>query len=84
MHEANTYAFSYRLAYGTLLDFSERETMASLLFETQLLGLQNIMKYPLQSSYTQSGNSDQGQVGEGAPEKDSGELSPSGERSRNS
>ena len=84
LHEANTYAFSYRLAYGTLLDFSERETMASLLFETQLLGLQNIMKYPLQSSYTQSGNSDQGQVGEGAPEKDSGELSPSGERSRNS
>lgn len=82
--EANQYSYAYRLAYGTLLDFSERETMASLLFETQLLGLPDIMKYPLQSSYTQSGDSEQGQVGEGAPEKDAGDLSPSGERSRNS
>ena len=76
--EANQYSFSYRLAYGTLMDISERETMASLLFETQALQLQNIMKYPLQSSYTTS-NDGEG----GAPEKDVTELTPEGERSRN-
>lgn len=82
LHEANSYGYSYRLAYGTLLGFSERQTMASLKFEIDVLGLQNTMKYPLQSSYTTSGN-EVGQVGEGRPEKDAGDLSPSGERSRN-
>lgn len=78
--EANQYSFSYRLAYGTLMDISERETMASLLFETQALKLQDIMKYPLQSSYTTSNDStSEG----GAPQKDETELSPEGERSRN-
>ena len=81
--EANQYGFTYRLAYGTLLGFSERQTMAALKFETEALGLQNLMIYPLQSSYTSSGDSEKGQVGEGRPEKDSGDLSPSGERARN-
>ena len=81
--EANQYSYSYRLAYGTLLGFSERETMASLLFETQALGLQNLMQYPLQSSYTTSNDGEKGIVGEGAPEKSPEELSPEGERSRN-
>lgn len=81
--EANQYSFSYRLAYGTLLDISERETMASLLFETQALKLQELMQYPLQSSYTTSNDGEQGTVGEGAPEKDVTELTPEGERSRN-
>ena len=81
--ESMQYGFSYRLAYGTLLGFSERQTMASLMFEQEVLGLPDIMQYPLQSSYTASNGSEKGQVGEGAPEKDSGELSPSGERSRN-
>lgn len=81
--EANQYSFSFRLAYGTLLGFSERETMASLLFETQALGLQNLMQYPLQSSYTTSNDGEKGTVGEGAPEKSPEELSPEGERSRN-
>ena len=81
--ESMQYGFSYRLAYGTLLGFSERQTMASLMFEQEVLGLPDIMQYPLQSSYTASSGSEKGQVGEGAPEKDSGELSPSGERSRN-
>lgn len=83
LHEANTYGYSYRLAYGTLFGFTERQTMASLKFETELLGLQDIMKYPLQSSYTTSSNGEKGEVGEGRPEKDVTELSPSGDRSRN-
>lgn len=78
--EANQYSYSYRLAYGTLLGFSEKQTMAQLMFETQVLGLPNLMKYPLQSSYTTSNDAE----GEnGAPEKDVTELSPEGERSRN-
>lgn len=78
--ESNQYGFMYRLEYGTLLGYTERQTMAELLFESQLLNLQDLMQYPLQSSYTTS--NDGNQTG-GRPEKDSGELSPSGERSRN-
>jgi len=78
--EAMQYGYSYRLAYGTLLGASERQTMGSLLLETQVLKLQDLMQFPLQSSYTTS-NDGNGEVG--APEKDAGELSPSGERSRN-
>ena len=81
--EANQYGYAYRLAYGTLEGFTERQTMAALKFETEVLGLQDIMKFPLASSYTQSGETEKGEVGQGAPEKDSGDLSPSGERSRN-
>lgn len=81
--EANQYSYSYRLAYGTLLDISERETMAQLMFETQVLKLQDLMQYPLQSSYTTSNDGEKGEVGEGAPEKPAEELSPEGERSRN-
>lgn len=81
--ESNQYGYSYRLAYGTLLGFNERQTMAALKFETETLGLQNLMVYPLVSSYTSSGGTEKGQVGEGRPESDSGDLSPSGERSRN-
>lgn len=81
--EANQYGYMYRLAYGTLLGFSERQSMAAFKFESDVLGLQDIMKYPLQSSYTSTNEGEKGQVGEGRPEKDSGDLSPSGERSRN-
>ena len=81
--EANQYGYSYRLAYGTLLGFSERQTMAALKFETEALGLQDIMIHPLVSSYTNTAESEKGEVGRGAPEKDSGDLSPSGDRSRN-
>lgn len=79
--EANQYSYSYRLAYGTLLGFTERQTMAQLKFENDILGLPNIMKYPLQSSYTQTGESS-GEVGR--PQTPDDELTPSGERSRNS
>lgn len=80
LHEANTYAFSYRLAYGTLLGFTERQTMGSLMFENSLLGLPDIMRYPLQSSYTSSND---GTEEVGRPQTPDEELTPSGERSRN-
>lgn len=79
--EANQYSYAYRLAYGTLLGFSEKQTMAQLKFENEILGLPDIMKSPLQSSYTQSG--DNGEVGEGRPTVDDDQLTPEGERSRN-
>ena len=82
--ESMQYGFMYRLQYGTLLGFTERQTMAELKFESEVLGLQNKMIYPLSSSFTSSGNAKIGQVGEGRPLTDDTALSPSGERSRNS
>lgn len=76
--ESMQYGYQYRLAYGTLLGFSERQTMAQIKFETEALGLQELMRYPLTSSFTTSGQDDAGR-----PLKDDTELSPSGERSRN-
>lgn len=81
--ESMQYGFMYRLQYGTLLGFTERQTMAELKFESEILGLQNKMIYPLSSSFTSSGNGEIGQVGEGRPLTDDTQLSPSGERSRN-
>ena len=79
--EANQHGFSYRLAYGTLEGFSEKQTISALKFEVEVLGLPDLMKYPLASSYTQSSNSTEEEIGR--PEKDAGDLTPSGERSRN-
>lgn len=82
--EACQYSFSYRMSLGTLYGISEKQTLASLHFEQEVLGLQNIMAYPLQSSYTSSNvSTDTDPIKGGRPEKDTGELSPSGERSRN-
>lgn len=83
LFESLQYGYAYRLAYGTLLGFSERQTIAQLKFENDILGLPDSMKYPLSSSFTTAGGDEQGQVGEGRPQKDVTELSPSGERSRN-
>lgn len=81
--ESLQYGYGYRLSYGTLLGFTERETMAHLTFSQDVLGLHDLMMHPLQSSYTMTGDVEKGEVGEGAPEKDPTELSPSGDRSRN-
>ena len=81
--EGNQYSYSYRMALGTLMDVPERQTMASLIFETQALKLQDLMQYPLQSSYTTSNNGEKGEVGEGRPVIPDDQLSPEGERSRN-
>ena len=82
------YGYSNRIAYGTLLNVSEREQLASIFLETQVLGLQDKMIYPLSSSFTSSGNelTEDGytpETGQGAPTKDDKDLTPEGERSRN-
>ena len=81
--EANQYSFSSRLCYGTLLGFTERQTIAHLKFENDVLGLPSLMQYPLSSSFTTSGSSSAEQNGPGRPESDPSTLSPSGDRSRN-
>ena len=75
------YSFSNRLSYNTLLGISEKDTLAMMNLEENILKLHEKMIYPLQSSYTQSGT-ESGEVGEGRPTVPDDELSPSGQRSR--
>lgn len=84
--QANQYSYSYRLMYGTLLGVSEKETLAMLYFENEVLKLPQTMKYPLQSSFTSTSDTEDGyttETGQGAPTKDATELTPSGDRDRN-
>lgn len=85
--QANQYSYSYRLMYGTLLGVSEKETLAMLYFENEVLKLPQVMKYPLASSFTSNtGETEDGytnETGQGRPSVDDSELSPEGERSRN-
>ena len=88
MLESAQYGYSNRIAYGTLLNVSEREQLASIFLETEVLKLQDKMIYPLSSSFTSSGNelTEDGytpETGQGAPKKDDKDLTPEGERSRN-
>jgi hypothetical protein len=73
--ESCQYSYSNKLAYNTLLGISEKETITMNYLEEEVLGLHNIMKYPLASSYTQSNDV-------GRPESDDDELSDEGSRSR--
>lgn len=67
------------LAYNALNEMSELDTM-SLLEIQNVLGIpKNLV--PLSTSYTQSGTN--GEVGQGAPEKNPEDLTESGDRSRN-
>ena len=66
------------LAYNTLNEISELDTMAMLEMQ-EILGIPDKL-VPLSTSYTQGSK---GEIGEGAPTKNPDELSPSGERSRN-
>lgn len=81
------YSYANRIAYNTCLGISEKETLAELFFENEVLDLPSIMKFPLSSSFTQSvGETDDGytsEVGQGRPQKDDDELSESGDRMRN-
>lgn len=77
------YSYSNRLAYGTLIGVSEREQLAQMYLETDVLKLQDKMKYPLTSSFTTSNDGYTGEVGQGAPTKPDDELSESGDRMRN-
>ena len=81
--ESCQYGYLYRISYGTLLGYSEKETLSMLHVENDLLHLPDLMKYPLTSSFVSSGTGEVGQVGEGAPQKDPEELSPEGDRDRN-
>lgn len=78
MLEAGQYGLPTRLAYNTLNQFSEMDTLALNFLEINCLGLDQSL-IPLQSSHTLNG--DTSETG-GAPEKDSGELTDDGEASR--
>lgn len=88
MLESAQYGYSNRIAYGTLLDVSEKEQLASIYLETEVLKLQDKMIYPLSSSFTSNGNglTEDGytpETGQGRPTVDDDDLTPEGERSRN-
>ena len=80
MLESCQYSFANRIAYNTLLGISEKETLAQLYLETEVLKLQDSMIYPLTSSFTASG--DPQDVGRPALD-DTEPISDSGDRSRN-
>ena len=65
--------------YNALNGISEKDTMALLQIQ-ESLGIPDKLK-PLSTSYTQSGTS--GEVGQGRPQKDTGDLGESGDRMRN-
>ena len=83
MMESCQYGYSNRLAYGTLIGVTEREQLAQIYLETEVLKLQDTMIYPLSSSFTSSGKDSTSETGQGAPKKDDTELTPEGDRSRN-
>lgn len=76
MLEAGQYGLPTRLAYNTLNQFSEMDTLALNFLEVNCLELNDSL-IPMHSSHTQSG-SDTG----GAPTKDNDELTDDGESSR--
>ena len=81
MLKAGQNGFAVKMALGTLFGISESAMLSMLHFENEVLGLQNLM-IPLSTSYTQSSDGYTSEVGQGAPRKDEGDLSDSGERSR--
>lgn len=76
--ESCQYGFNNKIAYNTLNGISEKETLAMAFFEEEVLGLHDIMKYPLSSSFTTVG-SDNPTGEDGKPKDDvqttSGEAS---------
>ena len=78
--EAGQHSFSTRLAYMTTLGFSEMDALALQYFENDVLKLPETMIYPLNSSYTQSGGSEE-EVGR--PTLPDDEVTTDGDRSRN-
>lgn len=78
--KANQYSYSYRLGLGTLFGYSEKQTIAMLEFENQVLNLPETMRYPLQSSYTLSG--DEVDNTGGRPTVSDDEITEEGSRSR--
>lgn len=82
MLESAQYGFQ-KLAYNTLNGISELDTLALNFLEQECLGITDKL-VPLKSSYTSSSNDQvSGEVGQGAPTKDDGELTDEGDKSRN-
>lgn len=79
--KACQYSFSDRLAYNACLGISEMETLAMEFFEVDVLDLPGKMNHPLSSSFTSSGDSSEDVGRPMTPDED---LTPSGERTRNS
>lgn len=82
------YSYSNRLALNTLLGISEKETIGMNYLENTVLKLPEIMKYPLQSSFTTSNSEDTEdgyttETGQGRPSVPDDELTPEGDKSRN-
>ena len=79
------FSYANRLAYNTCIGISEKQTLSMLFFENEVLKLQDLMKYPLSSSFTQSGNEDgyTSETGQGRPKKDDDKIGESAERERN-
>ena len=72
MLKAGQYSLPTKLAYMTLNGFSEKDTLAMLFLENEVLKLQDVMIYPLNSSFTNSGVVTDGTDPEtgGRPKKD--------------
>ena len=78
IEKAANSSLAVKLEYRALLGYDPLEALASDWLENKLgLGVRRFI-HPLISSHTQSGSSDTG----GAPTKDSGDLSESGEKTR--
>lgn len=76
--ESCQYGFTNKIFYNTLNGIKEKTTIAMAEFENNVLGIPDLLKYPLSSSYTSTGKEDTGR-----PKTPDDELTPSGERSRN-
>lgn len=73
-----------KLAVAALDGFSPLETLSLDILENQILKLHETW-IPFSTSYTKSGDSNSstsGEVGQGAPQKDSGELTDDGSKTR--
>lgn len=81
--ESSQYGFSNKLAYNTLNGISEMDSLALNYLEETVLNLSEKLK-PLQSSHTASGKdaTTSATTKRGRPQKDEGEISEEGERSR--
>ena len=75
--EACTLGLPMKTQYATLMGMSPMDMNSMLHLENDILGLQDKF-VPMQSTYTQTGDSDTG----GAPEKDPDELSDAGAKTK--
>ena len=80
MLENATYGLPTKLILNTMSGISEYQSLALNYLEETVLGLSNRFSSPLVSTHTLSGES--GEVGQGRPQSDDGDLTQDGEESR--